>query len=210
MIDISMFMKQLSLIRPVFHSEADFQHAFAWQLHQLMPDLKIRLEFPRYLDRWIYLDIWAEQAAQLLAIELKYKTAKIDLHHNGEHFHLKNQAAQPLGRYDFLKDVERLERICTNHANTVGFAIMLTNESIYWRGTNRQGIDEKFRLYEGKKIQGTLEWLPSAAPGTIKGREEPIELRENYDLNWVDYDDSLSDNVRGKFRYLSIKIDPTM
>jgi hypothetical protein len=27
--------------RPVFHSEADFQHAFAWMAHELDPDLQV-------------------------------------------------------------------------------------------------------------------------------------------------------------------------
>lgn len=30
--------------RNVFHSEADFQHALAWHIHQKMPEIQIRLE----------------------------------------------------------------------------------------------------------------------------------------------------------------------
>jgi len=30
--------------RPVVHSEADFQHALAWEAHRLDPDLRVRLE----------------------------------------------------------------------------------------------------------------------------------------------------------------------
>ena len=34
----------LSAKRPVFHSEADFQHAFAWEVHLLDPRIEVRLE----------------------------------------------------------------------------------------------------------------------------------------------------------------------
>ena len=37
-------MAALARVRPLFHSEADFQHAFAWQLHSAHPDARIRLE----------------------------------------------------------------------------------------------------------------------------------------------------------------------
>lgn len=32
-IDLSEVMQRLATVRKVFHSEADFQHAFAWQAH---------------------------------------------------------------------------------------------------------------------------------------------------------------------------------
>ena len=33
---------------------------------------------------------------KIYAIELKYKTRKIDIKYNGEEFHLRDQGAQPL------------------------------------------------------------------------------------------------------------------
>ena len=36
-------MAALARMRPLFHSEADFQHAFAWQLRSAHPDARIRL-----------------------------------------------------------------------------------------------------------------------------------------------------------------------
>ncbi len=39
-------MADLAAHRPIFHSEADFQHALAWQIHEAMPDCEIRLEWP--------------------------------------------------------------------------------------------------------------------------------------------------------------------
>jgi hypothetical protein len=37
-------MNRLALRRPVFHSEADFQHGLAWQIQLDHPDARVRLE----------------------------------------------------------------------------------------------------------------------------------------------------------------------
>jgi hypothetical protein len=41
---IEQTMAAIAHSRPLFHSEADFQHGFAWQLHTTYPDARIRLE----------------------------------------------------------------------------------------------------------------------------------------------------------------------
>ena len=56
MLDLLGAMRALASHRPVFHSEADFQHALAWQIHRMLPGAVIRLEYrplptePMYLD----------------------------------------------------------------------------------------------------------------------------------------------------------------
>lgn len=42
--DVEQTMARLAARRPIFHSEADFQHAFAWQVQIDHPDARIRLE----------------------------------------------------------------------------------------------------------------------------------------------------------------------
>ena len=71
MLDIDNQMVALSKERPVFHSEADFQFAFAWQVKQAMPTWNIRLEFNpvREEGRTMALDIWIPTAG--VAIELQ-------------------------------------------------------------------------------------------------------------------------------------------
>ena len=87
-------MEQLSRERPVFHSEADFQHALAWRLHQMWPEAKVRLEFrAAQVNRRCYLDIWAEVEAQSVAIELKYKTRALSAIHVAERFDLASHGA---------------------------------------------------------------------------------------------------------------------
>ena len=109
MLDIHNLMADLSQHRPIFHSEADFQFALAWRIHEVMPDCKIRLEFKPYPKVNMYLDIWIQTAE--IAIELKFPTQNLEAKQDNEHFSLRAQGAQDTRRYDFLKDIERLEQV---------------------------------------------------------------------------------------------------
>ena len=131
MLDIQKLMADLSIHRPIFHSEADFQHALAWQIHEVMPDCGIRLEFPPFSDKRMYLDIWLSTSR--IAIELKFATRKLECEWNGENFSLRDQSAQDVKRYDFLKDIQRLEQVVMDGNADAGFAVLLTNDHLYWK-----------------------------------------------------------------------------
>src|SRR5215207_7734774 len=110
LIDPVDIMQALARRRPVFHSEADFQHAFAWEIHRSAPECDIRLEVPvRATTGAIHLDLLARLTLGQMAIELKYKTRSLTAALNGEDFNLMSHAAQDLGRYDFFKDLNRIE-----------------------------------------------------------------------------------------------------
>lgn len=96
MIEIPALMRKLAIERPVFHSEADFQHALAWRIHEKHPDSGVRLEYKPPIntgEEKMRLDIWLAKFG--VAIELKYKTAKPkeEIRRNGESFHLRHQSA---------------------------------------------------------------------------------------------------------------------
>ena len=159
MIDITGILKQLTEQRPIFHSEADFQHALAWEIHNRLSHAKIRLEFPVFhQNRQRYLDLLVRtKSLELVAIELKYKTRALSIHNNDEDFQLKNQSAQDIGRYDFLKDVQRLEQFLAQSNSGTGYAIFLTNDSLYWKtAQNPETVDREFRLHHGRMIEGDL------------------------------------------------------
>ena len=198
-------INRLSSLRPIFNMEADFQFALAWEIQKKFPDWSIRFEKkpPNLKDR-IFVDLWIE-GDETCAIELKYKTRRFDIDVKGESFNLLNQGAQDLGRYDFLKDVERLENIVSAHDNVKGYAIILTNDSSYWKSTATETIDTKFRIHDGRVLNGELSWRPEASSGTMRGREKPIKLTGTYKLNWKDYS-QVSGTSYGKFRYLFLEI----
>ena len=135
-LDIDGLMKGLSEQRPIFHSEADFQHALAWQIHEMMPDCQVRLEYPfSYGSKRIHVDIWLPDAG--MAVELKYFTKRMELSCNGESFALKDQAASNLVRFGFLKDLQRLESLVRMQPARTGIAVLLTNAPTLWEYPKR-------------------------------------------------------------------------
>ena len=207
MLDVTKLMSDLAHQRPVFHSEADFQHALAWRMHAERRTARIRLEWPvewSDSEERIYVDLYLP--TRKVAVELKYLTRKLDLEREGERFALRNQGAQDIRRYDFLKDIERLERLSERTDVRTGFAILLTNDPTYWKPPRREGtVDAEFRLHEGRTVTGTMEWSEEASFGTKRGRDVPIHLSGSYALEWQDYGDE-GDGDYQRFRYLAIRI----
>ena len=206
MIDVFKSLLSLAKKRPVFHSEADFQHAFAWEIHRQWPAASIRLEMPYQTHKHLfYIDIWIVYRAQILAVELKYKTRSLFIDINNEKYRLKSQRAHDTGRYDFLKDVYRLEQIKKQYQKYTGYAILLTNDSAYWTKPKNKTFDSAFRIHEGRVVNGILSWDKKASDGTKKNREQPIVIEGTYQLHWEDYS-RLSDDRHGKFRSLVVKV----
>jgi len=210
MIDLVEIMRELSLQRPVFHSEADFQHALAMQIHMHLPDCNIRLEYPFGSNRENRLDILVFGDNWKTAIELKYKTTDFFGALQGDIFVLKGHSANDIGRYEFLKDVERLEGFVSQNLGTIGYSILLTNDSAYWNPSNRDlPIDSEFRLTEGRKVVGTLRWGEHAGKGTTKGIEAPISIAGAYDCRWKEYSEfQQGEYMQGsvRFRYLMLEV----
>jgi hypothetical protein len=209
LIDFVDTLTALAVQRPIFHSEADFQHAFAWEVHQRLPTASIRLEFPLslpHLDDCLHLDVRIERGSTVLAIELKYKTRDLTVQIDDDAFALTYQGAQLIGRHDFIKDIWRLEQAISVDVNATGYAIMLTNDSAYWKQPgDRHVVDPLFRLHEGNILHGTLDWDARASAGTKRGRDEPIRLNGIYTMRWRDYSKPSTESY-GKFRYLAVEV----
>jgi hypothetical protein len=198
-------MTALALRRPIFHSEADFQHEFAITLRDLIPDCHVRLEMPFGYERGGATDIVLKRAGIIYGIELKYLTKRLLRDEPEECFQLKAQGATDLRRYDVLKDTERLEAFNLQHGG-ISYVITLTNDSAYWRPTNRTApIDADFRLHEGRRVSGQLTWAPQASPGTIRGRNAAISLNNEYQMLWKDY--AILGNGAATFRYLALEVN---
>lgn len=199
-------LAKLAQERPIFHSEADFQHALAWQIHAAHPEARIRLE--TRAERGIRLDLLVKIDDETVAIELKYLVSRVDQVLFEERFNLPNQAAQDISRHDFVKDVVRVERFVADGIADRGIALALSNDQGYWRsGTKLDPVDLMFRLNEGREISGALNWGLMAGAGTTKGREIPLSLTGRYRCDWQDY--SSIERPSGKpivFRYLLFEV----
>jgi hypothetical protein len=197
--NVEAVLQRLAVKRPIFHSEADFQHALAWEIHLAEPDAAIRLE-QRIAE--MHVDLVIRSGANNYAFELKYKTRLSKEDHAGESFLLRNHAAQDIGRYDFLKDISRLEQVVLENAGWRGWAIMLTNDPGYWRSGREATVDSAFRLHDGRIIDPRLEWDIRASPGTTRGRTSALEIRNRHQIRWQPY----AHVGKEDFRYLAIEI----
>ena len=209
MIEIGEVLSVLAKKRPVFHSEADFQHAFAWEIHQKLPTASVRLELPvQVKNQFLHIDVWVAAQGAILAVELKYKTRGLSVQIGDEQYRLRDHSAQDIGRYDFMKDIQRLEQVAVAHQNTTGYAILLTNDSAYWvEPANHSTVDANFRIHDGRIVEGVLAWGAKASDGTKKDREQPLELQGKYLLQWVDYSHPSSARY-GEFRSMVVKVTP--
>ncbi len=140
----------------MFHSERDFQHALAWQVHLHHPDAAIRLETRPLPGTPVFLDLAITVAGHRAAIELKYLVRALTATVNGEQFALRDQSAHDLRRYDAVNDIARLEELVAAHAADVGYAIVLSNDAAFWQpGTKPSPADAAFRLHEGSTLSGS-------------------------------------------------------
>ncbi len=219
-IDIISVMNKLSLNTPVpFVSEADFQFAFVRQLCAIYPYAKINLGFPidpsggrKYKQ---HVDIRISTGDYIYYIELKYKTTKLgsktleqlkkELNVPNKDFNLSYHGAPDEGRYDFIKDINRLENFI-QEKNGIGYAIILTNDESYWTETKQSEQNSKdFFLNEGRSLNGNLEWAKRTAETTKKKRPD-LKLSGRYTCKWQDYKFRDSDASTDLFRYLLIEV----
>lgn len=207
MIPLNEHLSALALRRPVFHSEADFQHALAWQIHTDSPEAAIRLEVPIECEGSIFkVDMLVRTPSGTTVVELKYKTRLASVMHGVERFNLVDQTANDQARHDFLKDVQRIELLV--HAGVVSeaFAVLLTNDPLYWNQQTRTVNDSEFRLYAGRTISGELAWKPKAGNGTTKNRSSSLIIRGEHRCDWNDYSQVDSEQA-GKFRCLVLRAE---
>jgi hypothetical protein len=212
-INMTAVLSSLGARRPIFHSEADFQHELAWELRTCPPGAKqLRLEYPvpRVRPR-MELDIWVVERHPLTgaqyrtAIELKYKTRRASAHFAGEQFSLTQQAATPLGRYDFWKDVYRLETVRHARSADEAWVVFLTNDSAYYGSNGGRGNGTAFSIANGRNVTaGTqMGWRSAVNPASLgKQRLTPITVSGSYALGWADYS-NVADQV---FRYIALPV----
>ena len=160
----------------IFCSEADFQFALAWELQGLLPKADIFLEKAIDVPNDIfYIDIVVFNGGRYYYIELKYHTSLCDWAYKGSTLHLKEQSAQDLLRYDYLKDINRL-LLVSNVCREVfggGYAIALTNDRLVYdepRLYSNKVLDYYFRIHE-RKAEKKIVY---PVPGTVKWNNETI------------------------------------
>lgn len=110
--------------------------------------------------------------SQYIGIELKYKLKEVKLKEEDTEFKrfgesgqkgiklVSNQAAENEGRYDFWKDVKRLELLAEHFKDSVigGIAIFLTNQSSYYSKKDDTSYKYSAFNFSSKKGKKPLNW----------------------------------------------------
>ena len=205
-LNIQQVLKSLAGERPIFHSEADFQHSLAWKMREIYPTLHPRLEYPLNSpgdSKRKACDIVLLQNGKVkVAIELKYFTKKFEHEINGEIFYLKEQSAHDIRCYDTFKDIKRMEDFLKANPTATAIVIVVTNDPIYWEGPRSDSVKyAQFSLEEDRFMKGTLGWLGKSPS---EERSDSINLRGEYTLNWQKYNQIAKDS--GVFKYLYVSI----
>jgi predicted MPP superfamily phosphohydrolase len=172
--EIEKALLELSKIRPIFHSEADFQFALALKLKE--QNFEIRLEKPYLLNnKRLRLDIEIHNKKfGKYAIELKYKTKKFSTTYNNEEFNLKSHYAQNDGVFLFWQDADRINKLIEKKQKLNfkgGFVIFLTNDNWY---------------YESDEV-GDKNITKLADHSSKKSCEDLLPLVENSKILWKNY-----------------------
>lgn len=201
-------LSALARRRGVFHSEADFQHALAWQLQLDHPAARVRLETRPLPGKALALDLLFEQDGLKTAVELKYLVRSLVIEVAGERFELRAQSAHDVRRYDVVKDICRLEAVVAAGAADDGVLVALSNDPAYWSPGRAGTIDAAFRVHEGARLSGTVGWAPHAGAGTMAKRTEPLTLVGSYELRWQDFSDC--GQPAGRFRALVVPVTPSL
>ncbi len=208
-IEVSDVMSALADRRRVFHSEADFQHAFAWEVHRRDELMQVRLETRPESGVHLDLEFSRPDLRSSTAIELKYLTALWSGQIDGEMIDLKSQGAQDIRAYDVVKDVVRVERFCLGRVGRNGAVIAMTNDSSYWRAPthSRETNAKAFRLYEGVQLAGRRAWGPLTGAGTRRNREADLILAGTHAIHWEPYSALPGGARNNELRYFVVEID---
>jgi hypothetical protein len=201
-------LRALAQRRPIFHSEADFQLALAWEIQTARSAASIRLE-QRVLDSpRVNLDILVVLDGLRFGLELKYLRAGTDVTVGGERFVLV-VGAPDLDRYDTVKDIVRLERLVNEQLVDAGAVVVLTNSSSLWQpsSTGRPTGYDAFRIHDGATLSGTLEWGLTAGTGTRKGREAAHLVAGIYQPRWQPFS-RVGPGAAHEFRTLTLLVPP--
>lgn len=211
-------MASLAERRPVFHSEADFQHELAMEISRT--GFGVRLEIPYEVNLnnehiTVELDLLLLNARteHKTAVEIKYVKSAVTVEHNEESFNLKKTWGTNLPRFDCLADFQRVGQLKAAGIVDFAFAIFLTNSASAW--TDNVGESEimarQFSIHEGRQMYAgaLLNWVPADPPvGSVSARRlhpyAPINIPQPATCTWANYSDFQQRN--GSFRYLLLEV----
>lgn len=213
---LAAFMVPLASRRPIFHSEADFQHELAMDLDRA--GYSVRLEVPSVVmlngeKGRMEIDICAidPSTRDRTAIEVKYVTMPMVINLGGEGYNLRNNWGTNLSRFDCLADYQRVGSLCAGQQARFGFTIFMTNAEDAWAvdAGETHIMAQQFSIHDGRVMAAgmALNWVPmNPAVGSVTRKRlppyTPITIPNAATCNWTDY--SSLQHPNGRFRFLML------
>lgn len=191
--DIRAFIAQQ---RELMFNELDFQIQLAMYLrstgHYDDVDVEYTLPCKMVPDyNWpnnLRIDLVVSRGGRFCPVELKYPTRKVvkPISRFGENVSvvvMKNQGAQDIVRYNFWKDVRRMECLCRRFAGIDGaVAVMMTNDPSYTRPVRPASACAPFSTAADHTVgPGTVDWLGTPA---VREKLKPFSLDGSYTVQW--------------------------
>lgn len=178
-------------------NERDFQMHLATFLKQTghYDDVDVEYYVPlSELENYIWnselrIDVLVRKEDEYLPIELKYKTKTVKkrIPRFGEPVSsavevMKNQGAQDLGKYDFWKDVRRIEIVRKRFkAIKSGMAVFVTNDPSYQQSGRELSNHIKFSMTEGAHGK-EKHWLDKES--TCCKTHPDFNVDQEYSIHW--------------------------
>ena len=195
-------------------NERDFQMHLATCLRQTghYDDVDVEYyvplsEFENYIwNNELRIDVLVRKGDEYLPIELKYKTKSVKKHvpRFGERLSsdvevMKNQGAQDLGKYDFWKDVRRIEIVRKRfRAIKNGLAVFVTNDPAYLRSGRDISNHIKFSMTEGSHGK-EKRWRDKES--TCCKTHPNFDVDQEYSIHW---ESKTIDNIKIFYTLLTI------
>jgi hypothetical protein len=216
----------------IFISENDIVLHFALFMHKKFPSAKIKFEFPfkitysykfnnipeNRVTQTGYLDLYVNLNNIVYGFEFKYKTSKLTVKNDLMAFELKNQGAQDILRFEFRRDIHRLEylknkSILGNIKINYGFAILLTNDRLLLEHGNTETADRELRFSDIIPIRGgSFIWHEKNTEAKwLKEYKFTMDLhleKNQYETKWLDYLNYEGDenNKNTQFKYCIVEV----
>lgn len=201
--------KFLNYNQEFFFNERDFQMHLAIYLKlsknnydDVDVEYHVPIDFKKDFDKeyltWdtkvLSIDIMVRKGEYFVPIELKYKLKglKGSIERLGEKSQkeiniVTNQAAQDLGRYDFWKDVKRVELLSEFYKKVIGgLVVFLTNDSSYKNKPNEKVKYYNFRMDGADDIGNCVMQWNGTCPVSSNSYGDFL-LKGSYRLSWKDF-----------------------
>ena len=175
-----------------YYSEAGIQCKIAIEIYKQLrvePVLEYKMKGKKK-----YLDIFCKYRKTRFGIELKYKTSRV----KSEKFDYISQGAQNNGKYDFLRDIARIESFFHYQAIDIGYVIFITNDKRYYNPARNNTLVKKFDL---------MNTLRKSYKPTWKGRKKNIKLKEKHSIAWLPNQKFNKNKNAVFFNYCMVKVN---